>query len=268
MRLVLCAALASAVFAPALARADQCAINDQAIADKAVELAKKSTAMLELCEPCGEKQPHGPYPIGTVDGANGRVTFDGALRDLAYTYILVGKNTYRNLGLLAGCKAERVSKELIDSRPVRSRPVRPSSNQGGLGRPGPPPRPPISRTRVTKPEDLAGTWTVTVRPSLSTCKAPAKTHTETWVITVDNGADIVVNQGTGADDFVGTQSTLERGQFQPKLSTKNRPSANVLQITQSMKDLFWGKIARAESTGIKGDPACLTAVDVSGTRVP
>jgi hypothetical protein len=263
---------ALAILAPTIARADQCAINDQAIADKAVELAKKSTAVLELCEPCGEKHPQGPYPVGVVDSANGRVTFDGNLRDLAYIYILVGKHTYGNLGLLAGCKAESVSKELVDSRPVRTRPPRPQPSQGGswVGRPpGPPPLPPGgSRTRVTKPDDLAGTWTVTVRPSLSTCKQAAKNATETWSITVDNGADVTVNQGNGADDFAGTRGSLDRGFYQPTLATKNRPSANVLQLTQYFKDLFHGKITRAESSGIKGDPACLTVVDVSGKRVP
>lgn len=269
-RLAVAVPIALTVLAPSLARADQCAINDQAIADKAVELAKKSRMMLELCEPCGEKVPQGPYPIGVVETANGRVMFDGRLRDLAYTYILVGKNTFENLGIAAGCKPERVSKELHDSRPVRSRPPQPQPNQGGLGRPpGPPPRPPgSSRARVSKPEDIAGTWTITLRPSLSTCTAAMPNRTETWSIAVDNGADITVNQGNGSDDFIGTQSLLAHGMYQPKLSTKNRPRANVLQITHSLRDVFWGKITRAESSGVKGDPACLTVLDVSGTRVP
>jgi hypothetical protein len=270
-RLALATPFILAILSPAIARADQCAINDQAIADKAVELAKKSSMMLELCEPCGEKHPQGPYPIGTVGGANGRVTFDGNERDLAYTYILVGKHTYENLGLLAGCKAVRVSKELIDSRPVRPRPPRSQPNQGGPWVNGRPPGPPTTRPgrmRVQNPDDLAGTWTVTVRPSLSTCNLAGKNATQTWSITVDNGADVTVNLGNGADDFVGSQGSLDRGFYQPKLSTKNRPSANVLQITQSVKDAFHGKITRAESSGIKGDPACLTVVDVSGRRVP
>lgn len=264
MRLVL-VPLVLMLAVPAVAHADQCAINDQAIADKAVELAKKSSMMLELCEPCGEKVGRGPYPIGTVTGANGRVAFDGNERDLAYVFILTDKHTFGNLGVLAGCKPQSVSKEVIDSRPMRPRPAKVPGP--GVGR-SVPPIPPGGRVRVSKPEDIAGNWTVTVRPSLSTCKVAAKNATESWSITVDNGADITVNQGNGADDFIGVQANLERGSYQPKLSTKVRPSANVLQITQSLRDNFWGKITRAESSGIKGDPACLTVLDVSGTRVP
>lgn len=265
-RLALVLPIAFAI-APSIARADQCAINDQAIADKAVALAKKSTAMIELCEPCGEKVGRGPYPIGSVDGTNGRVTFDGNLRDLAYTYILVGKDTYQNLGMLAGCKPERVSKEIVEPRPVRPRPARPPAP--GVVRSGPPPVPPgMARARVTKPDDIAGNWSVVIRPSLSTCKVTAKNRTETWSIAVDKSAEITVNQGTGADDFIGAQSSLDHGMYRPELATKNRSSANVLQITHSLRDTFWGKITRAESSGIKGDPACLTVVDVTGTRVP
>ncbi len=263
-RLALAIPFALAVLAPSIARADQCAINDQAIADKAVELAKQRAQILELCEPCGEKVPSGPYAITNVTTANGEVMIEGRMVDLAYTYILVGKNTYKNLGLLAGCKAERVSKELTDTRPVRARPA---PNQRV---PGPPPRPPggMSRARVAKADDIAGTWTVTVRPYLTTCANAQSNHTETWAISVANDTDIVVNLGTGADDFIGTQTALEHGMYKPQLSTTNRPSANVLQITQSLRDVFWGKITRAESTGKKGDPACLTVLDVSGTRAP
>lgn len=264
-RLALAVPFALALVAPSIARADQCAINDPAIADKAVELAKQRTQMLEFCEPCGQKVPTGPYAITNVTTANGEVMFEGRMVDLAYTYILVGKNTYKNLGLLAGCKAERVSTEVTDTRPVRTRPA---PNQGRV--PGPPPRPPggMSRPRVSKPDDLAGTWKVLLHTSLTTCASPATNHSETWSITVTNDADIVVNQGTGADDFIGTQTSLSYGMYKPQLSTKNRPSANVLQVTQSMRDMFSGKITRAESSGKKGDPACLTVVDVSGARVP
>jgi hypothetical protein len=277
MRLALAIPFALAILAPTIARADQCAINDQAIADKAVELLKLRAQMLEFCEPCGEKVPTGPYAITNVATADGKVTIEGKIVDLAYTYILVGKHTYQNLGILAGCKAERVSMEVIDSRPLRYRPATPQPNQGqtlggGVGRvPGaPPPRPPggMHRTRVSKPDDIAGTWTVNVRSNLSTCKGAAGNRTESWTITVANDTDIVINQGTGADDFVGTQTSLAHGTYKPQLSTKNRPSANVLQITQSMRDTFWGKITRAESSGKKTDPACLTVLDVSGTRVP
>jgi len=271
-RLVLAIPFALAVLSPSIARADQCAINDQAIADKAVELLKLRAQMLELCEPCGEKVPTGPYSITNVTTADGKVMIEGKIVDLAYTYILVGKHTYQNLGILAGCKTERVSMEVIDSRPLRYRPTTPQPNQGGgIGRPpGPPPRPPagMSRARVSQPDDLAGTWSVTVRTYLSTCPKSAGNHSETWSITVGTAGDIVVNQGTGEDDFVGTQTSLDHGMYKPQLSTKNRPSANVLQITQSIRDLFWGKITRAESSGKKGDPACLTVVDVSGTRAP
>ncbi len=259
VRLALAVPFALAILSPAIARADQCAINDQAIVDKAVELLKHRPHMLELCEPCGEKAPTGPYAITSVSAANGKVMIEGNVVDLAYTYILVGKHTYQNLGILAGCKPQRVSTELIDSRPLRSRPTTPQPNQGGGIGP---------RARASRPDDIAGTWTVTVRPNLSTCTSSAQNRTETWSITVANDTDIVVNQGTGADDFAGTQTSLAHGSYRPQLSTKNRPSANVLQITQSMRDQFWGKITRAESSGKKADPACLTVVDVSGTRVP
>lgn len=242
------------------AHADQCAINDPAIADKAAELARKTTLLLDLCEPCGDKQGRGPYKIGTVESAHGRVSFDGTMRDLAYTYILVGKDTYQNLGLLAGCKAVRVSKEVTDARPPSTRPP------GFVGS-----RPPVSigpRPRVTSPGDLAGTWTVTVRPALSTCKATATNTTETWTITVDTSAGVTINLGTGADDFIGSQAPLQHGMYKLALSTKRRPSANVLQLSQSTKDNFWGRITRAESSGVKGDPACLIAADVTGKRAP
>src|SRR5262249_1532663 len=151
-----------------------------------------------------------------------------------YTYILVAKDTYQNLGVLAGCKPEHVSKEIVEPRPVRPRP--PKQPAPGTSRVGPPPVPPgMARARVSKPDDLAGNWSVVIRTCFATCKVPAKNRTETWSIAVDNGADITVNQGTGADDFIGSQGNLDHGMYQPKLATKNRPSANVLQITQSLR---------------------------------
>jgi hypothetical protein len=267
-RLVLALPFALAILSPTLARADQCGINSEAIADRAAELAKKSTLMLELCEPCGEKTAKGPYPIGTVDSAQGRVTFDGQPRDLAYTYILVGKDTYQNLGLLAGCSARRVTQEIVDARPPITRPTTTTPTQGLRRLPGAPPRPLVPHVRVSKPDDLAGTWKVTMRQTLDTCKNTNRNRNETWSITVGNGTDIVVNQGTGADDFIGTQPALVNGIYRPLLSTKHRPSANVLQLAQAVRDSFYGWVARAEPSGIKGDPACLTVMEISAKRAP
>lgn len=132
-RLALAIPFALAVLAPSIARADQCAINDQAIAE-AVELAKQRAQILALCEPCGEKVPSGPYAITNVTTANGEVMIEGRMVDLAYTYILVGKNTYKNLGLLAGARPSGVE-ELTDTPPARARPGRQRARADRRARP-------------------------------------------------------------------------------------------------------------------------------------
>lgn len=72
-----------------------------------------------------------------------------------------------------------------------------------------------------------------------------------------------------AYDFIGTQTALEHGMYKPQLSTTNRPSANVLQITQSLRDVFLGTFnARPNRRGRRATPACLILCSTSPGHVP
>ncbi|MBL0216403.1 MAG: hypothetical protein IPQ07_21280 [Myxococcales bacterium] len=140
--------------------------------------------------------------------------------------------------------------------------------------PTPPPRPPAPRspmppmpkmTRATSPDDLQGTWTVTIRSSLSTCPNPTARREETWSITAA-ADELTVATATG--DLFGPVPVLDRYLLRTSVQPRARASSTVLQVTQSMKERFFGRLVRVESTGKRNDPACVITEDVSGVRAP
>src|SRR6187549_849767 len=100
MRILL---VAAALVAPALAHADQCALNDAKVNANAEKLVTVGARVLEFCEPCREKTPGKPYVVKSVEVKAREVFINGKGQDLAYLYVERGKDEFKNVGALAGC---------------------------------------------------------------------------------------------------------------------------------------------------------------------
>ena len=127
MRSLLLAAVAgTALFAPTLAHADQCAwiTKDQAIAG-ARELGKMfGSKYLDYCEPCGDTAPIAKtvkaVSFAWADGSRTdfEVKVNGQPIDLAYAYVKVDTDddgtldTFQNLAATVGCPASDVTFQL------------------------------------------------------------------------------------------------------------------------------------------------------------
>ena len=132
----------------------------------------------------------------------------------------------------------------------------------------PPPRPPGPRhpppARATVPDDLAGTWNVTMHARITSCPAPIEEHVaETWTIEYKTGAYAVRG---GAMELVGPASEIKSTTFHHHLNAKQRPTDAALEISQTFKDRFSGTFVRSDPAG-KRD-TCVTLVDLAGLRAP
>ncbi|HEX8385013.1 MAG TPA: hypothetical protein VF576_02460 [Rubricoccaceae bacterium] len=115
--LALCLLLAAAVPRP-----DQAAVVSRSDAKLAVQLLSRRTAVVNLCEPCGETGV-APQPFGRAsarpwgpDPSLWEVTVDGEPKDLAYLYVPLafegGTATYVNVALALGLPVSGVSPTL------------------------------------------------------------------------------------------------------------------------------------------------------------
>jgi hypothetical protein len=248
MRAFLAILFTATLAAPSLARADQCALNDPQINTRAVELAKQSTAVIEYCEPCKGGSMRGPFTIHSV-GVRGReVEINGKPVDLAYVFVHTKGDEYTNLGLAAGCAATGISRVIRSPRPAIPPPPAPMSN------PPPPSRPYTPPPRVTSADDIAGTWNVTIRGSVSTCGPAPASRTATWTIT-SSGVTLSLLTDTGRE-LVAPLPVLDRGSIRVELKDSKQ---SVFQTTQFMKDHLSGRFLIVE----KG---CAVVYDVWARR--
>ena len=93
--------------------ADQCFAVNPDVADWAAKALKGATIVTK-CEPCGDKRPSPPSVVKKVESApfNGNqrtLIVNGSKTDVAYVYVQTGPATWTNVGLLAGCPAQRVA---------------------------------------------------------------------------------------------------------------------------------------------------------------
>lgn len=259
----LLAVVAAALLAPAIARADQCAIVDKKVAADALALAKASGTALEMCEPCGDKAPGKTFATSAIASRGTELVLGSKTLDLAYTYVKSGPKEWRNLALASGCEAVGVSEYIRDGKPTG--PVKDlRSPFGSRSRPAPPPPPPLPR--ATSPDELVGTWTVRVTTWLSSCPARASKGDETWDIALGGGSLSIVT----SDKLVleGAAAPLTNGMFTHSLHTKQLPSSTVLKLTHSTKDRFYGTLVRGEPAGGPNDPICVYQQNISGQRRP
>lgn len=247
--------------APAVAHADQCAIVDPAIATRAAELAKKSDAMIEYCEPCGDKQPVLPRQLTSVNANSKVVWLNGRPVDLAYVFIHTTGDDYQNLGLAAGCSAQRVSKSIKSS--AKPLPASPSLPPPPLP---PPPGGPINRPppipKLSSVDDITGTWKVGVRARVSTCGPVTATSRRdaTWTIAVHDNEFIVTTDD--GHELVAPAMPLDRfGYFKADLADRKRPQQGSLSFSAGMVGHFFGQMVVIET--IKGQK-CATAYEVWG----
>jgi hypothetical protein len=100
------------------AHADQCAWTTRAQSEKAAELLHKGKMVVDWCEPCGEKAPRAKqvYAVESVkvahpegDGFYWELSINGKPVDLAYEFVMVAPNEFKNLASLASCPATGVS---------------------------------------------------------------------------------------------------------------------------------------------------------------
>lgn len=100
----------------ATARADQCAVLDDATAARAVEALHRYPDIESLCEPCGDVAPAPPEQAtrATAQRTSGgvEVLVDGRPVDLAYTYVKTSSHRYENLAALVACPTTGVSPSL------------------------------------------------------------------------------------------------------------------------------------------------------------
>lgn len=260
MRAVLAILFTSAIFAPSIARADQCALNDGLVNARAAELARKSASVIEWCELCKGSNMVGPFTIKTIDIKNRQVEINGKPVDLAYTFVHTKGDEYQNLGLAAGCTAHGVSKTIKSSKPaVAPPPPNPAINPAP---PMPPPtgtRPPMPR--VSAGDDLAGTWKIWLRHSVSSCHVAgvvAPRHV-TWTISSSVGTlSLMTDSGR---ELVAPVPPLDRGGIKVDFRDGKLPQSGGAHIDQFLKDQFFGQIVIVE----KG---CATVYSISGSRIP
>ena len=254
MRILL---VVAALLAPALAHADQCALNDAKVNANAAKLVTVGSRVLEFCEPCRERVPHSPYVVKTVEVKAREVFINGKPQDLAYLYVLRGRDEYKNVGALAGCSPHGVSTSIINGQP------------SGTGLPpplpgSPPPRPwPGASDRVTSADDLAGTWKVKLTTTMTTCAGSPRTD-QTWDIAhVSGKTSIVTSDGLA---FEGTSTPFRHDMYDHKLQAKQNPSSISIKLTQLIKDRFSGTLVVGTPTGNPADPVCITQLSVGGVR--
>jgi hypothetical protein len=98
------------------ARADQCAVLDEEVATRAVDLLRRHPDIVAFCEPCGEAAPGVPARLARVAaqraGAGFEVVVDDRPIDLAYTYVQTSSHRYDNLAALVACPTTDVSPSL------------------------------------------------------------------------------------------------------------------------------------------------------------
>ncbi len=99
------------------ARADQCQLVDNDVAEWAPKLLAKGVSFVSQCEPCGDKGPSQPKQVTSIavrasHGAN-QVAVNGKDIDLAYVFVQTGKLTYTNAALLLGCPTQGVSTSVM-----------------------------------------------------------------------------------------------------------------------------------------------------------
>lgn len=263
MRLVL--TLLPVLIATSTARADQCALVDSKVATKAIELVRRSTKVLDFCEPCGDKVARGPYRIVSTEIRGRQVVINSKPVDLAYVYIHTGGDDYSNLAKEAGCIAHGVSPTVKDSRSAQT-PLPPPPMPSGP--PMPPGGPPTIK-RVSSPDDIGGTWNVSLRPSVSTCGPVAVSSPMpsvppvTWTITSTSG-DISIMTDDG-HELTATGATLSRfTMLDVQVDAKRGKLA--MRLHQFLKDSFDGKLIAIETQG-RGK-TCATYYDVWGRRAP
>lgn len=266
----LAVAFATATLVPSLARADQCALNDPAVAEAARRVLAQGTRVLELCEPCRDAAPGRPYEIRKVEVAGGRVYVNDKLQDLAYLYVDRGRGTFRNVGLEAKCGATDVSGYVYDGKPsgpVKApRPPTPTGAGGLAGPPRgplPPPLPPMPP--VTSADDLLGTWTVRATVLTTTCASKAPPPSQTWTIRRDQG-ELLLTSSTSAM-YRGVAKPRPRiidFTFQPDTVR----SGGSMKLVQGLRDRFFGTLVYSEPTGDPDDPACVVHLSLSGKRQP
>jgi hypothetical protein len=248
MRAVLSILFTATVFTPTVASADQCALISTQTADRAVELARKSTRMIEFCEPCTGGVMRGPFTINKVERGARQVEINGKPVDLAYVFIHTKGDEYKNLGLAVGCGATNVSKVVRSTKQAQTPPP-----------PPPPFTPRAPMPRIASADDIGGTWTVSIRGSLSTCGPAPAQRKETWTITIANGSiSLMTEQGR---ELVAPTAALVHNSIRVDLKDRQQPQSGVLQVNQSLKDHFYGRLLHVE----KG---CAVAFDVMGTRTP
>jgi hypothetical protein len=255
---VLALALALAAL-PTIARADQCALNNGAIAEAAAKLVTPGSRVLEFCEPCGDRAPGKPFEVKKVAVRNGELLVNGNAVDLAYLFVEASKTEFKNVGVATACGASRVSAWIRDGKPggvvstARHAPPRPPSSMPSL-------------PRATSPTDLVGTWTVKLTTWMSSCPAKSSGPDETWWIDVQSGKVSISTSGTLA--FEGAASSLTHGSFQHSLQARQAASGAVLKLSHSFRDKLWGTIIVGSPTGNPSDPVCVTQFNISGNRQP
>lgn len=248
--------VALALLVPVTAHADQCALNAYDVADRAAALIKRSGRVLEYCASCGDTAPGRSFLVNSVASNRGHVSVNGSDVDLAYLYVETGTNEFRNVGLMTRCGARQVAEFIRNGTPTA-----PTSSYS-------PPRPPPV-VRATGPDDLAGTWSVSISTRISSCPAvkadtpPTKTS---WSIQNVDGSIVVA---TSSNELVGSNvpktPTFMAYTLQPKL----RPEHAILRLTQFAKDSFSATLVRAETAGTRSrDPVCVIQQDVFGRRAP
>jgi hypothetical protein len=99
---------------------DQCAWNSEATAQRAVGALAVAGSIIKFCEPCGDKAPQPTVKIQSVAVTQSKakaweVTINGESVDLAYIFVPTVEGPVKNLGLLVGCPAKDVSRELAST---------------------------------------------------------------------------------------------------------------------------------------------------------
>lgn len=255
MRAILSIVVATAALGSSVASADQCQLVDSQVAARAVELARKSSSVIELCEPCRGGVQRGPFSIEKVEIKNRQVEINGEAVDLAYTFLHTSGGEYTNLAMAAGCPAKGVSRT-IRSTQAPQPPMAPLPPRVPAA-----PRPAIAR--VSAPEELGGTWNVSVRGTVTTCAALPAKRNATWTIAIADGTLSLIMDGR---ELVAALPALERQSVRVDLKDAKQPQASVLQVNQSLKDHFYGKLVQVER-GARG-ASCATVYDVMANRAP
>ncbi|MEJ7603628.1 MAG: hypothetical protein WKG01_37420 [Kofleriaceae bacterium] len=235
-------------------RADQCALNPTAIADKAATLVKPGATVLEYCEPCRGGAPGKPYVVKTVEAKDGKLIVNGKLTDLAYLFVQTSPDKLENVGILAGCAAQGVSVSITGGKPSGQT----SPGPNGTRRPAPPPPSPASAA------EFAGAWNVRLTTRLSSCTSIVAPGVADWTIAVADGA-VSLESGDGSK-LAGTLDKVIGSSYRTTLRPSKQASSAVLKATMIVKDRLHGTLVRSENTGDPQDPVCVIVQDFGATR--